>query len=125
MHYRNLVFWKNLNGVIKLDGSYPLLKGSRKKGGGGVGHYVDKTSNFILKKLITKKLQILTVALQMKANEILMNCVYSPPNATAFETFDIIEQYLDEILVLPETLQILWGDFNVNLIQKRTQNRYT
>ena len=72
MHYRNLVFWKNLNGVIKLDGSYPLLKSLRKKGGGGVEHYVDKTSNFMLKKLIMKKLQIHTVGLQIKANEILM-----------------------------------------------------
>ena len=69
------------------------------------------------KKLTTNNLQIISVSVQLKKSKLLISCVYIPPNDTTFETFEILDQYLDELVVPPETHQIICGDFNVNMIQ--------
>ena len=55
--------------------------------------------------------------MQLKKSKIIILCVYNPPNATKFETFEILDQYLDELVVPPDVHQIIFGDFNVNSIQ--------
>ena len=70
------------------------------------------------KKLATNNLQIISVSVQLKKSKLLISCLYIPPNATTFETFEILDQYLDELVVQPETHQVICGDFNVNMIQK-------
>ena len=104
--------------MFELDGYHPLLVASRKKRGGGVGLYVKETFCYrVEKKLTTNNLHIISVSVQLKKSKLLISCVYIPPNATTFETFEILDQYLDELVVPPETHQIICGDFNVNMIQ--------
>ena len=74
-----------------------------------------------MKRNLTKKLQIFTVAVKVKANKVLTSSVYIPSNATAGETNEINEQYLDKVLLSTETLQIFRADFNVNLLKKNIE----
>ena len=69
------------------------------------------------KKLTTNNLQIISVAVQLKKSKLLISCVYIPPNATNFENFEILGQYLDKLVVPSETHQIIWGGFKVNFYQ--------
>ena len=62
--------------------------------------------------------------MQLKKSKLLISCVYIPPNATTYETFEILDQYLDELVVPPETHQIICGDFNVNMIQSGIKQEF-
>ena len=64
-----------------------------------------------------KKSAVISVAVQLKKSKLLFSCVYIPPNATNFETFEILDKYLDELVFPSETHQIFSADFEVNMIQ--------
>ena len=100
---------------MNLDCCHHLLN---LKSGGGVERYVKNIKFCFEKKLLTNKLPIVTIAVQLKANNLLTCCVHNPSNATSSETFDLNEQYLYEILVPTETFEIVCGDLIVNLLQK-------
>ena len=85
--------------IFNLDSYQRLLVASRKKRGEGVGLYVKETVCYrVEKKLTAKNLQIISVSVQLKKSKLLISCVYIPPNATTFETFEILDQYLDELV---------------------------
>ena len=109
---------QNSSEIFNLDGYHPLLVVSRKKRGGGAGLYVKETFCYrVERKLTTNNLQIISVSVQLKKSKLLISFVYIPPNATTFETFQIIDNYLDELVVPPETHQVICGCFNNNMIQ--------
>ena len=60
---------------------------------------------------------------EVKQVTLLMSFVCNTPNAKAFKTFEKNYQYLDELLVRPETLQFVCGDFNVNPVQTKNQTK--
>ena len=110
--------------IFNLDCYHLLLVASRKKQGGGVCLYVKENICYrVEKKITTNNLQIISVAVQLKKSKLLISCVYIPPNATNFETFEILDQYLDELVGLPEAHQIICGEFNVNFAQNRIKQK--
>ena len=60
--------------------------------------------------------------MQLKNSKLLILCVYISPNATNFEIFEILDQYL-ELVVPPKINQIVFGDLNVNMIQNRIKQK--
>ena len=111
--------------IFNLDGQHPLFVASRNKTRRRRRSLCER--NRLLpsgKELTTNNPQIISVSVQLKKFKLLISCVYIPPNATTFETFEILDQYLDEIIVPPETHQVICGDFNVdNMIEKGTKQK--
>ena len=53
-----------------------------------------------------------------------MACVYIPPNATTIATFDVLSTYLEQQISDPQSLHVLCGDFNVNILTKGNKQSY-
>ena len=108
--------------IFNLDGYHHLLVASRKTQGGGLGLYVKETFCYRVEKNLTaNNLQTIGVAVQLKTFKLLNSCVYNPPNAGIFQIFEMLAHYRDELIVPPESHQIICDDFNVSLIQNGTK----
>ena len=53
-----------------------------------------------------------------------MTCVYIPPNATTYATFDVLSTYLEHYVSDPKKLYVLWGDFNVNFLSNGNKQSF-
>ena len=73
----------------------------------------------MLAKLEKVSIQAISVLINYRGTEIVINCVYIPPNGTNEATFSTLGFYIDEIVPKPNTKNILCGDLNINFFSQR------
>ena len=61
-------------------------------------------------------MQILSIRIK-ELNRIILTCLYLPPNAVNETSITEIQNYLDKIKLTPDTMHIVCGDFNVNILK--------
>ena len=54
---------------------------------------------------------------ELNSSEIILTCLYLPPNAVNETSLTEIQNYLDKIKLAPDTMHIVCGDFNVKLLK--------
>ena len=98
--------------IFNLANYSSLFSSERKMRGGGVEIFVNCAANakLLAKKLLAKLLaklekvsiQAISVLINYRGTEIVVTCVYIPPNCTNEATFSTLGSYLDEIVLKPK-----------------------
>ena len=105
--------------IFNLANYSSLFSSERKKRGGGVGIFVNCAVDAKLPaKLEKDSIQAISVLINYRGTELVITCVYIPPNSTNEATFSTLESYSDEIVLKPNTKHILCGDLNINFFHK-------
>ena len=105
--------------IFNLANYSSLFSSERKKRGGGVGIFVNCSANAkLLAKWEKVSIQAISVLINYRGTEIVITCVYIPPNCTKEATFSTLGSYLDEIVLKPNTKHILCGDLNINFFHR-------
>ena len=106
-------------GLYNINGYHPIITANRVRRGGGVAFYINENLKFqIIDTFNQNFLQILSIKIkQLNSSEIILTCLYLPPNAVNETSITEIQNYLDKIKLTPDTMHIVCGDFNVNILK--------
>ena len=96
-----------------------MLRSDREERGGGVGFFIWKGIRVQIKAITNNEhVQLLTVALLGYQNEKVITAGCKTPYYGIDEYTNVSQEHLDKFTIKPESLQVLCGDFNLNVIEQ-------